>query len=78
MKILHICNDFAGSKVHVNLTKQLDGMGVNQVVYCPVRDKQNVGKISLMPNLRISYIVIALSHGISMSIITRHLNYTKI
>lgn len=78
MKALHICNDFAGSKVHVSLTKQLDGMGVNQIIYCPVRDKQLVGKTSMMPNVRISYIVIALSHGISMSIITRHLNYTKI
>lgn len=44
MKVLHICNDFAGSKVHVSLTKQLDGMGVNQIIYCPVRDKQLVGK----------------------------------
>ena len=44
MKILHICNDFAGSKVHISLTKQLDEKGVSQVIYCPVRDKQLVGK----------------------------------
>ena len=44
MKVLHICNDFAGSKVHVNLTKQLDDKDIGQVVYCPVRDKQLVGK----------------------------------
>lgn len=44
MRVLHICNDFAGSKVHVNLTKQLDDKDIDQVVYCPVRDKQLVGK----------------------------------
>lgn len=44
MKVLHVCNDFAGSKVHVNLTKQLDDKDIGQVVYCPVRDKQLVGK----------------------------------
>lgn len=44
MTLLHICNDFAGSKVHINLTKQLDNKDIIQVVYCPVRDKQLVGK----------------------------------
>lgn len=44
MRVLHICNDFAGSKVHVNLTKQLDDKDIDQVVYCPVRDKQLLGK----------------------------------
>ena len=44
MNILHICNDFAGSKVHGNLTRMLDGLGVNQTVYCPVREERLLGK----------------------------------
>ncbi|MBE6331117.1 MAG: glycosyltransferase family 4 protein [Bacteroidales bacterium] len=40
MKVLHICNDFAGSKVHASLVRELDLLGVEQVVYCPVRDKR--------------------------------------
>ena len=33
MKILHICNDYCGSKVHANLYQELDRLGVNQTVY---------------------------------------------
>lgn len=44
MKILQICNGFADSKVHSNLTKALDGMGVEQTVYCPVREERLLGK----------------------------------
>lgn len=33
MKILHICNDFCGSKVHSNLYHELDIQGVEQTVY---------------------------------------------
>lgn len=43
MKILHICNGFAGSKVHSNLSKYLDSIGVEQVIYCPVREEVLVG-----------------------------------
>lgn len=36
--VLHICNDFAGSKVHTNLVRSLDNLHkIEQVVYCPVR-----------------------------------------
>lgn len=44
MNILHICNDFAGSKVHSNLSRVLDEQGVNQTVYCPVREERLLGK----------------------------------
>ena len=44
MKLLQICNDFAGSKVHCNLAKQLDEKNINQVLYCPVREESLVGK----------------------------------
>ena len=43
MKILHISNDFAGSKVHSNLVKELDLLGLKQIVYCPVRDGKLIG-----------------------------------
>lgn len=43
MKILHIANDFAGSKVHSNLAKTLDKLGVGQIIYCPVRNQSLVG-----------------------------------
>ena len=43
MKVLQICNDFAGSKVHVSLVRKLDEKGVEQVVYCPVRDQKLIG-----------------------------------
>jgi len=33
MKVLHICNDFCGSKVHSNLYRNLDGIGVSQTVF---------------------------------------------
>lgn len=33
MKVLHICNDFCGSKVHANLYQELDKLGVSQTVY---------------------------------------------
>lgn len=43
MRVLHITNDFAGSKVHCNLAKALDKEGLEQVVYCPVRNKKLLG-----------------------------------
>lgn len=43
MRVLHISNDFAGSKVHSNLVKNLDLLGLEQIVYCPVRDRGLIG-----------------------------------
>lgn len=43
MKVLQIANDFAGSKVHKNLFQFLDVKGIEQVIYCPVRDPKQVG-----------------------------------
>lgn len=43
MKVLHICNDFCGSKVHSNLAKALDEVGIEQTVYCPVREERLLG-----------------------------------
>lgn len=44
MKILHICNGYADSKVHSNLTIALDNLGIEQTVYCPVREERLLGK----------------------------------
>lgn len=40
MSVLQICSDFAGSKVHVELFKRLTQQGVEQIVYCPIRDEK--------------------------------------
>lgn len=44
MNILHISNGYADSKVHSNLTKALDQLGIEQTVYCPVREERLLGK----------------------------------
>lgn len=44
MKILHICNDFCGSKVHSNLYRELDALGVKQTIYTYIRSESLCGK----------------------------------
>lgn len=46
MKVLHICNDFCGSKVHANLYAELDKQGVQQTVYSYYRNASLAGKNS--------------------------------
>ncbi len=43
MKILHISNGYADSKVHSQLTKAIDSSGIAQTVYCPVREERLLG-----------------------------------
>lgn len=43
MRVLHIANDFANSKVHANLCRELDARGIEQEVYCPVRTQKEIG-----------------------------------
>ena len=43
MKILHICNDYCGSKVHANLYRELDRFGMNQTVFTCYRGYHEVG-----------------------------------
>jgi glycosyltransferase involved in cell wall biosynthesis len=45
--ILHITNDFAGSKVYHNLIKNLDIIGYPQIVYTPIRSKLIIGNNSI-------------------------------
>ncbi len=42
MKILHIANGFSNSKVHSNLYKELDKLGVKQIVFNPVRTNRRI------------------------------------
>lgn len=44
MKILHISNGYADSKVHSQLTKAIDSRGIAQIVYCPLREERLLGK----------------------------------
>lgn len=48
MRILHICNDYLGSKVHRNLYLELDNLHINQIIFCPVRYSS---KVTVSPNL---------------------------
>lgn len=44
MKVLHICSDFPGSKVHQNLYKSLERLEVIQDIYCYYIDKKYEGR----------------------------------
>lgn len=44
MNVLHICNDYCGSKVHANLYQRLDALGVEQTVYAYYRGGDAEGK----------------------------------
>lgn len=46
MRILHICNDYCGSKVHSNLYRELDKLGVEQTMYTCCRVDNEAGKNS--------------------------------
>lgn len=41
--ILHITNDYSGSRVYMNLVGNLDNLGVSQTIYNPVREQKRVG-----------------------------------
>lgn len=42
--ILHITNDYSGSTVYMNLVSELDKLGLQQIVYNPIREKNRIGK----------------------------------
>ena len=42
--ILHITNDFSGSTVYKNLVRELDNLGLSQIVYNPIKEKSRIGK----------------------------------
>jgi len=57
--ILHITNDFAGSKVYVQLIQKLDEMGVEQIVFTPVKTAESVGKNQFEFQVKSSRIIYA-------------------
>lgn len=42
--ILHITNDYSGSTVYKNLIKELDNLGLSQIVYNPIKEKGRKGQ----------------------------------
>jgi len=44
VNILHICNDFAYSQVHANLYREFDRLGIEQIIFHPLRLTENIGK----------------------------------
>lgn len=44
MKVLHIANDFCKTKVHSNMVRNLDNLGVCQTVFNAVRGESFIGK----------------------------------
>lgn len=50
MHILHVSNDFAGSKVHANLYQALAKKNIRQTIYCPVRSASLIGKNDFAAN----------------------------
>jgi len=41
--VLHITNDYSGSTVYMNLIRELDTLGLSQIVYNPVREQKRMG-----------------------------------
>jgi glycosyltransferase involved in cell wall biosynthesis len=41
--VLHIANDFSGSKVYKNLFTELDKLNINQIIYNPIQKKLPIG-----------------------------------
>lgn len=56
MKILHITNDFSGSAVYRNLFENLDSLGVEQIVYTPIRNEEQRNKNYIDFNIKGSQI----------------------
>lgn len=42
--ILHITNDYSGSTVYMNMVKELDNLGIKQIIYNPIREEKRIGK----------------------------------
>lgn len=46
--VLQITNDLSGSSLYKNLFQSLDFLGVDQIVYHPLRDKSRIGKNNVL------------------------------
>lgn len=57
MKVLHITNDYSGSTVYMNLIRELDNLGLSQIVYNPIKEKSRIGKNKIDLNVTDSEII---------------------
>lgn len=55
--ILHITNDYSGSTVYKNLVRELDKIGLSQIVYNPIKEKSRIGKNKIDLNVTDSEII---------------------
>jgi L-malate glycosyltransferase len=47
MNLLHICSYYSGSKLYSNLIKELANSNINQDVFVPIKDKNQIGRNEL-------------------------------
>lgn len=55
--ILHIANDYSGSTVYKNLVRELDNLGVEQIVYTPVKKLSSLNKNKIDLSVQSSNII---------------------
>lgn len=55
--ILHVTNDYSGSTVYMNLVKELDNLGIEQIIYNPIREASRIGKNKIDLNVTDSEII---------------------
>lgn len=54
--ILHLTNDYSGSKVYMNLIKSIDNLGVDQYIYVPLRSNNLIDRNKIDFDSNKSYI----------------------
>lgn len=57
LSVLHITNDFTGSKVYRSLFAELDKLGVKQTIYTAIRDPKKTGNNEIALNCKDSKII---------------------
>src|SRR5690606_6051416 len=55
--ILHITNDYSGSTVYKNLVRELDNLGLSQIVYSQIKKQSEIGKNKVELNTEDSEII---------------------
>ena len=57
LSVLHITNDFTGSKVYKSLFAELDKLGVKQTIYTAIRDPEKIGNNEIAFNCKDSKVI---------------------
>lgn len=55
--VLHITNDYSGSSVYKHLARELDHLGMRQIIYSPVKEISSIGKNKIDFNIIESEII---------------------